>query len=80
MARKSKAKKASTKKSSKKAVKAKKVSAKKSGKSRKGRKKRTGLTGSRIVVVSTIKLLPALKTAFNGGYTASGGSLTVSFR
>jgi hypothetical protein len=79
MARKSKAKKASTKKSSKKAVKAKKVSAKKSGKSRKGRKKRTGLTGSRIVVVSTIKLLPALKTAFNGGYTASGGSLTVDF-
>ena len=80
MARKSKAKKASTKKSSKKAVKAKKKgSAKKAGKSRKPGKKRTGLAGTRIVVVSTITLLPALKTAFKDGYAASGGGLTVDF-
>ena len=80
MARKSKAKKASTKKSSKNAVKAKKKgSAKKSGKSRKAGKKRTGLAGTRIVVVSTIKLPATLMNAFKGGYADSGGSLTVDF-
>jgi len=83
MARKSKAKKtsskkSSSKKSSKKAVKAKKHSPKKSGKRRK-RGKMTGLSGNRIVVVSTITLPPALKTAFKGGYADSGGSLTIDF-
>ena len=86
MARKSKAKKASTKKSSKastkksskKAGKAKKYAPKKGGKRRK-RGKMTGLPGTLIVVVSTIALPQALRDAFSGGFSDSGGSLTVRF-
>lgn len=75
MARKSRTKKASSKKPPKRTAKAKTWSPKKSARP----KKPSALPGTRVVVLSTITLPQALKTAFSGGYNVSGGSLTVDF-